>query len=81
LRNALDDSAHAGYSPELPPVEGLLSVAELLELSLLDDELSELVEVDLPESVDELDEDDESDEDEFDEAPVEVFAVVLSLRA
>lgn len=60
---------------------------ELLELSLpelLDDEelpeLSDVVEVDLAESLDEeLDESD--DEDEFDEEPVEVFAVPLSLRA
>ena len=60
---------------------------EVLELSLpepLDDEelpeLSDDVDVDGAESLDEeLDESD--DEDEFDEEPVEVFAVPLSLRA
>ncbi|MDA0797312.1 MAG: hypothetical protein O2884_01350 [Chloroflexi bacterium] len=65
----------------------MLVELEVLELSLpepLDDEelpeLSDDVDVDGAESLDEeLDESD--DEDEFDEEPVEVFAVPLSLRA
>ncbi|MDA1173318.1 MAG: hypothetical protein O2826_02240 [Chloroflexi bacterium] len=65
----------------------MLVELEVRELSLpepLDDEelpeLSDDVDVDGAESLDEeLDESD--DEDEFDEEPVEVFAVPLSLRA
>jgi hypothetical protein len=66
------------YSPELLVAAGLLVPAELLELSLPDEEFSEVVDAGLTESADELD---ESDEGEFDDDPVEVFAVDLSLRA